>query len=153
MSEIIQAKGELSEEQVVDAESKLGIRLPIGYRAFLASTGGGALAETYVVPEFDGGKLLQRFYDVERLVRRQHRGFNELIPHEYVAVGDGGGGSVCVKVDGVDIGSVWWADMDMDEVLDAEEPVHEIMLRLADSFDAFLELIAEQFRVGYERDV
>lgn len=155
MLENIQADGELSEQQVVEIESTLGIGLPARYRALLMSTGGGYLKKSYVFPEpeLDGSAILCSFYDTARLVRKQHRGFNEVIPHEYIAVGGGGGGSLCVKIDGADVGSVWWADMDRDEVLDAEEPVQEIMLRLADDFDAFLEAIDEQYRVGYERDV
>lgn len=153
MSGQIRAEGELAEHEVANAESELGAKLPVSYRRFLMSTGGGPLTKTYVLPEFDGSALLQRFYDARTLVRTQHRAFKEVIPRDYVAVGGGGGGAVCVKVGGDDVGSVWWADYDEAEDIGAEGPTQDVMVRQADDFSSFLELVAEQFRVGCERDV
>lgn len=141
MSEIVRAKGELSEPEMAGIESMLGISLPIGFRAFLMSTGGGALTRTYVLPEFGGSALLRRFYDADEFVDAQHSGFNEVIPYEYVAVGGGGGGAVCVKVSGDDVGSVWWADYDEAEDIGAEGPTQDVMVRQADDFDAFLAMV------------
>jgi hypothetical protein len=128
----------VSEERVAEAEGKLGVRIPETYRSFLRSTDGGALAESYVVPESGGSGLIEEFWDLDGLVEMQHVGFNEVIPFDYITVASGGGGAACVKVTGDDAGSVWWANYDYAERIEAEEPTEEVMTKLADDFDAFL---------------
>jgi hypothetical protein len=135
----LRQKGPVTEQQIADAERKLGIRLPETYRSFLRSTGGGSLAESYVLPQYGGSALIKQFWDIDSLVEMQHAGFSEVIPHDYIAVAVGGGGAACVKVTGEDTGSVWWADYDQAEMIDAEEPTEEVMTKLADDFDSFLE--------------
>lgn len=141
MPEFQEIVGELDESQVADAESALGVTLPQAYRRFLLSTGGGSLARNYVIPEFDGSAIFSEFHDVGELVRAQGVGSNEVVPHEYIVVGDGGGGGLCVKVAGDDVGSVWWVDYDGAEIIGAEEPTQDVMIRQADDFDAFLSMI------------
>jgi hypothetical protein len=141
MPEFQRQRGPITEEQIAEAEDKLGVRIPETYRSFLRSTDGGALAESYVVPESGGSGLIEEFWDINSLVQMQHAGFNEVIPHDYIAVASGGGGAACVKVTGDDTGSVWWADYDHAEEMDAEEPTEEVMTKLANDFDTFMALL------------
>lgn len=134
--------GALSDAEIVEAEHKLGHRLPDAFRRVLLKTGGGSLADNVIVPGSAGSAILTRIFGLEQLIYLQRQGFNEVVPHEYLVVGDGGGGGLCLKVGGSDEGSVWWADYDLAEELDADEPTEKIMSRLADDFGAFARAVA-----------
>jgi SMI1 / KNR4 family (SUKH-1) len=129
--------GAVSDSEIVDAEHKLGYRLPEPFRHLIRDTGGGSLSDNLVIPGSAGSAILTRILGLEQLIYLQHQGFNEVVPHEYLVVGDGGGGALCLRIADGDEGSVWWADYDLAEELDAEEPTEKIMSRLADDFAAF----------------
>ena len=141
MPEFQKSYGRYSEAQVANAERKLGIDFPGQYRSFLLTNGGGSLAESWVVPNTDASALLSQFWDIDSLVEMQGLGFNEVVPREYLIIGAGSGGGLCVKTTGEDIGSVWWANYDLAERIDAEEPTEEVMDRLADTFDEFIRMV------------
>jgi hypothetical protein len=123
---------------VAEVEDALGVNLPESYRTFFLHNGGGVVAGCWVVPDRDGSATLGEFLGPDQLIRMQHKGSAEVIPHDYIVIADGGGGTLAIKVKGDDIGSIWWADYDLAEEIDADEPTLEVMRRLADNFDAFL---------------
>lgn len=130
--------GPVPDERITQTEQTLGVHFPAGYRSFLASTGGGSTGANLVIPGTERNGLLDRLYGIDRLPRAQERiGFNEIVPERYLLVGDGAGGALAV--DSGD-GSVWWADWDKGEELGVTGPSQDVMLRLADDFNAFLAL-------------
>ncbi len=137
----VDAREPASESQIAAVEAKLGTRLPETYRTWLTTTNGGEVPQDTPIPGTDGNGLISDFEPVERLpMLRAYEG-NDVIPRDYVALNIGDGGAVAIKVEGDDTGSVWWADFDQAELLGiAEGSSQEIMLRLADDWDAFLDL-------------
>lgn len=129
--------GPATEDAVAAAERELGVTFPTPYRQFLLTTGGAKVSTT--VPRTGGG-YLQEFYDLDDLLEwntdGRTYGFGAYIPKQYVMIGGGSGGAPTIKPDD---GTIWWADFDKAGAIPDEEPHEEIMTRLADNFDAFLD--------------
>ena len=66
-----------------------------------------------------------------------------MIPPDFRVVGLGSGGDLCLLLVGEDFGSVWWADYDLGDeiasVLDYDGPIPQIMRRVANNFQEFLD--------------
>jgi len=136
--------GPAGRDQLVDAEGSLGVELPAPYRSFLATVGGGHTGDLEV-PGTDGMGVLQELYSATDLVARnasdaREAGFAVSVPREYLLIGEGAGGALCLQVTGEDRGSVWWADFDLAGEYEDEDPHQDVMIRLAGTFDEFLEL-------------
>jgi hypothetical protein len=140
----VQAIGPVSERGIARAESRLGIRLPVDYRRWLAKTGGGVTVENVVIPGSDDLGAFGRFLGIGGdpgfdLTEIQRTGFAEVVPVEYLVIAYGHGGSVCLRVSDGDEGSVWWADYELSlQIAPDGGPTPEIMRRLAGTFDEFL---------------
>lgn len=140
---IEEPKGPAALGEITRAEEALGTRLPETYRAFLATVGGGQ-TDDLDVPGAHGDGVLLEVSGTEGLVKRnvtpRRKGFLANIPDRYIVIGYGGGGAPCLRVKDGDEGSVWWADFEKAGGIVEEEPTEDIMIRLADDFDGFLNL-------------
>jgi hypothetical protein len=134
----VRAWGPVSEEQLVEAELKLGVQLPEPYRSWLGRTGGGHPDKLYEIESVDG--TVKTFVGLEGTynIADQYHGFDELLPRDLIRIAHGTGGTVALKVKGEDVGSVWWSDHDQADLLGAEAPSYEYLTKLADDFGAFL---------------
>lgn len=132
-----------SKDRLLEIEKSLNQILPQGYRNFLMEVGGG-YTEQVTVPMSNGGLLLEILSAEgvleENIEMGRDSGFIAHIPFSFLLVGDGSGGGLSLKVDDGDEGSVWWADYEKAAGYEVEEPHPDIMIRLADDFDAFLDL-------------
>ncbi len=149
----IEPDGPTSEEEVSAFEDEFGLALPPEYRTWLLTVGGGKATDdpglrNGVVNEFLAlGKL---DYDLA-FARRLTTGPNAWVPREWVLITAASGGDVAVKVDGGDVGSIWWADFDEGTEIESdleeergapfdEAPVlPQIMYRLTDTLRELLE--------------
>ena len=82
-------------------------------------------------------------WDVTNWHDRVANGFIKMIPREFLVIGLGSGGDLCLLLAGEDFGSVWWADFDLGDeiasVLDYDGPIPQIMRRVANNFQEFLD--------------
>ncbi|QNG19205.1 SMI1/KNR4 family protein [Rhodococcus triatomae] len=129
-----------TEPDIAAVENKIGHRLPEPYRTWLLQHG-GAQVDDMAMPTPDGhGALLEfdRPYDLAYFYRH---GANAWIPPEYLAVGGGAGGAVCIRLVGPDTGAIYWADYDitLELGLDEDEYSEDIMTRLTDNWNTFLD--------------
>ena len=134
----IEPEAGASEEQIAAVESELGRRLPIQYRGWLRQTNGCLVGEYTRVPGIGEGTFSE-IDAVEALPSINRSSLNDLIPDDFLQVTISFGGSLAIKVEGDDYGSVWWASSwkaEVDGIQD--EPSREIMVRLADDWDSFL---------------
>lgn len=134
----IEPEAGASEEQIAAVETELGVRLPAKYRSWLKESNGCLVGEYTRVPGVGEGTFSE-IDAVEALPSINQSSLNDLIPDDYLQVTISFGGSLAIKLDGEDTGSVWWASSwkaEVDGILD--EPSPEIMVRLADDWDAFL---------------
>lgn len=132
--------GPASEAAVLAVEEALGVTLPPAYRRWQLAVGGGELDRDEVIPGTDGDGYIGELDPVDALPRYQDLEGTSNVPREYLVVSLGGGGCLAVRISGGDEGSVWWADTGAAGRYPVGEPVEGIMARLADDFDAFLEL-------------
>ncbi|MFD7922301.1 SMI1/KNR4 family protein [Streptomyces sp. NPDC059740] len=135
----------VSEEQVVDAEEKLGYRLPGAYRAFLKAAGG--CAPVGVALDAELGLLVdQPFFTV-----RDDAALNDLVyvnkclrdhlSKDYLGVTFVQGGVIAVKVRGEDRGTVWFAAYDDArdrDGLDVQQRMTGLLRPCGADFDDFL---------------
>jgi hypothetical protein len=135
----------VEERAVVEAEERLGYRLPGAYRAFLKAAGGSAPHGVALDPE-RGLLVDQPFFTV-----RDEAAVNDLVyvnkclrdhlTKDYLGVGFVQGGIVAVKVRGERIGTVWFCpydDVRDRDGLDVQERVRDLLLPCGDDFDDFL---------------
>lgn len=135
----VEPRERASEDQIAAVETELGLRLPESYRRWLSTTNGCEVPRDTIVPGTGGNGLFSELEPVGALPETRKYGGHDVIPDEYLVLNIGDGGAVALKVAGGDVGSVWWGDLDRAEVLGiAEGSSQEIMLRLADDWDAFL---------------
>ncbi|GAB3768691.1 SMI1/KNR4 family protein [Microlunatus parietis] len=136
----IEPEAPASEEQIAAVETELGVRLPVPYRNWLKQTNGCLVGEYTRVPGVGEGTFSE-IDAVEALPSINRSSLNDLIPDDFLQLTISFGGSLAIKINGDDQGSVWWASSwkaEVDGILD--EPSREIMFRLADDWDAFLAL-------------
>lgn len=128
-------------------EQSLPAPLPQDYRRFLLQTGGTETVEDYAVRNGVISEFLtlgDQEYDLFS-VRSETSGFGKCVPFEYLIIAPGAGGDLCLLLEGLDSGSVWWADYDLaHDILTAPvgsdelRPLREIMQRLSSTFSDFL---------------
>ena len=145
MAMTLQPHGPASEQDIAEVEHRLGITFPPGYRGWLLTVGGGILTEHVAVPGTDHNGLINQFESVDKLVRYRDFEPHALIPPGYTVIALGDGGSLAIRTAEDDYGSVWWADFDKADAIDAacdtpEGPTPEIMSRLAADFPSLLTL-------------
>ena len=142
----VRPHGPASEHDVADVERQLGVTFPHAYREFLLTAGGGTLGEHVAIPGTNRNGLINQFESVDKLVRYQNFEPHELIPPGYTVIALGDGGSLAIRTAADDYGSMWWADFDKADEIDAagetpEGPTPQIMSRLADDFPAVLAIL------------
>jgi hypothetical protein len=135
----------VSESQVLEAEERLGCRLPEAYRAFLKAAGG--CAPRGVALDAELGLLVdQPFFTL-----REDAAVNDLVyinkclrdhfTKDYLGVGFVQGGLVAVKVRGEGSGTVWFCAFDDAgdaDGLDVETRVQRLLRPCGVDFDDFL---------------
>lgn len=132
----------LSPKQVEEAESKLSIEFPREYRAFLLTHNGGR-------PVPDTFQMSGRFEMVDRFLgihEGEHdnlldyvRAYEGRLPPELLPIAhDAFGNLLCLAVRGPERGRVYFWDHEW-EPAPGESPGHEVLTRVADNFEAFLE--------------
>jgi hypothetical protein len=108
--------GQLTENQLDDAERQLGFPLPPAYRRWLAGTNGGEPVGVAVIPE-QNFRWEQRAYGLrpdDRSLDLTHANeyAPESLPSGYLPVAPVEGGLLVVKATGDQVGSVWFWDDD-----------------------------------------
>ncbi|NLU69966.1 SMI1/KNR4 family protein [Streptomyces sp. HNM0574] len=135
----------VSEEAVLDAEERLGYRLPGAYRDFLKAAGG--CAPRGVALDAELGLLVDQPF----LTVRDDPAVNDLVyvnkclrdhlTKDYLGVGFVQGGLVAVKVRGEALGSVWFCAFDDAkdrDGLDVRQRVELLLRPCGADFDDFL---------------
>lgn len=135
----------VGERRVLDAEERLGFRLPAAYRAFLKAAGGCAPRGVALLPEH-GILVDQPFFTL-----RDEPAMNDLVyvnkclrehlTKDYLGVAFVQGGILAVKVRGEAIGTVWacvYDDARDREGLDVAQRNAELLLPCGTDFDDFL---------------
>lgn len=117
--------------------------LPDSFTSWLSDHGGSCARPPIRMPDEGGSAELATFFTAGEIVsnyRGLSGGFAEVIPLDFVLVGQGRGGGVCLKVSGQDHGSVWFADFALAVKIlpDDDTRSADIMFRLFDDWDAFL---------------
>ena len=131
----------VSQADIAAFENELGIRLPEGYRRFLATYGastfnGASPDNPYILfrplkplpRQFKSGKgLFHAFYGAERdahdgfSLRVRQRFFAGRMPDSIIPIGDdGGAGLICLGIKGAEAGKVYYWDQG-NEPLDEED--------------------------------
>lgn len=136
----VEPRGPVTEDQVAAVERELGVTLPEPYRTWLRATNGGDLDGDVEIPGTDGNGLLSDLDGVDRLPTVQTLARNKVVPAGYTVVTLGHGGSLALRTGGAEVGSVWWADFDVADELNADGPTNDVMRRLAEDWDGFLGL-------------
>src|SRR6266545_4558589 len=145
MAVAIRSQGTLSEQQLRDAEGRLGLSLPEEYRRWLAATNGGDPERGVTHPDRDvlwehRAYGLQPDSPLEDLVHA-YSYFQDRFTPDYLPVAGVSGGLLALKVKGEWHGSVWfWADDDpraSDE--DTPADTEQLLYLCGESWDAFLE--------------
>lgn len=135
----VESYGTVTEADVAGVERAAGVQLPAAYRSWLLQTGSGEIGDYIDIPGTEG--TLSDFLPVDELVKQQKRtGFKASVPEGYFIIATGHGGSLWLRVTSDDHGSVWWADYDKAGEIADDEPTEEIIVRVADGFDGFLEM-------------
>ncbi|MFR9673456.1 SMI1/KNR4 family protein [Streptomyces sp. TR06-5] len=135
----------VTERRVLDAEERLGYRLPDAYRAFLKAAGGSAPRGYALLPEL--GLLVDQPF----LTLRDEPAVNDLVyvnkclrdhfTKDYLGVTFVQGGIVAVKVRGEATGSVWFCAFDDardHDGLDVAGRSAELLQPCGTDFDDFL---------------
>src|SRR4051794_15388428 len=103
-----------------DLHNSLGEDLPEDYLIWVEKYGGSSTSENLVMPDVNGNALLELFYNAETVASdyQTRGGFSRNVPREFVVVGYGPGGGLCLAIRKSDFGSVWFANYDLaDEII------------------------------------
>ena len=134
-------------QRLAEFEQRIGVRLPGDYRSWLENT--HSLMPTDMITVCNG--VVTQFLGCNARIKCDvttwhdvvANGFIKMIPPEFHVVGLGSGGDLCLLLSGEDFGSVWWADYDLGDeiasVLDYDGPIPQIMRRVANNFQEFLD--------------
>ena len=145
MAVAIRSLGTLSEQQLRDAEERLGFPLPEDYRSWLAATNGGDPELAVTLPDRDflwehRAYGLRPDAPLEDVVYC-YSYFRDRFTPDYLPVVDVSGGILALKVKGERHGSVWfWSDDDpwaSDE--DTAADTERLLYFCGGSWEAFLE--------------
>jgi hypothetical protein len=135
----------VTERQVVEAEERLGYRLPAAYRTFLKAAGGSAPRGVALDPAL-GLLLDQPFFTlrdeaaVDDLVY-VNKCLRDHLTKDYLGVAFAQGGIIAVKVQGGAIGTVWFCahdDARDRDGLDVQQRTETLLRPCGDDFDDFL---------------
>jgi hypothetical protein len=123
--------------------AELPAPLPDSFTRWLAIHGGSSVRPPIRMPDDGGSAELASFFTAGEIVsnyRGLSGGVSEVIPLEFVLVGQGRGGGVCLNLSPADYGSVWFADFALAVRIlpDDDTRSPDIMFRLFDDWDAFL---------------
>lgn len=114
--------------------------LPTEYRNWLRESDGAYIVDMLAMPDSEGGALLEELFTArEAAANYPGMGASSCVPLDFLVVGDGPGGAICIKISGNNVGTIWFADYDLaNQIFDDGERGLEIMTPLADSWTSFL---------------
>jgi cell wall assembly regulator SMI1 len=141
--EISESEPPIVENDIVQLETSLGIKLPDSYRYFLLKHNGGRpKPDVFAIPDDpipNQASMVDFFYSIctdstydliETYMVLQGR-----IPDNMFAIAcDPGGNQICLSLSGEDAGKIYFWDHEQ-EVDDGDIPTYENMYLIADSFD------------------
>lgn len=147
--------GPLAEDQLRDAEERLGFTLPPSYRRWLAETNGGTPADVAVLP-YDDTPATDFLWEHRAFGLRSDDPFEDIVYNytsfddrftdAYLPAASVSGGLLAVKVKGDDCGSVWFWDDDDPRASDDDNPenIEQLLYRIADDWDQFLDKLRHE---------
>ncbi|WP_241640820.1 SMI1/KNR4 family protein [Rosenbergiella epipactidis] len=145
MTQIIDSKGVVSEQELTNLENQLGIKLPIGYREFLKKHNGG-----YPQPDgfdfADDGSSVDRLFEVSdsknESITAYFNTYKNRIPKNYFPVAkDPGGNLILIEINGAGSEIYYWDHEN--EVEDGDVPGMDNMYLIAYNFDEFINNLYE----------
>lgn len=121
------------------AEERFGYSFPEGYRTFLHETTGMTVEAS--IPGTSGGYLSEIYGLVDVMEtnddRRAH-GPLAAVPANFIVIGGGPDGVLCLRIDESEKGSIWWAQIDRMGEGPHEGKHGDIMTRLAPDFESLM---------------
>jgi hypothetical protein len=130
MAMTVSSKAPLSERELSNVESSLGVSIPVGYRKFLLATDGGRPVDYMVLKHKLG---VTRFLGAREIVEHRAR-LRGRLPEALLPIADAAGGNrICISVVPGEVGAIYYWDHELDH-LGAEKPAE----RMADDFDDFV---------------
>jgi hypothetical protein len=144
MAVAIRSLGTLSEQQLRDAEDRLGFALPAGYRRWLAATNGGDLELGATLPDRDfiwEDRALGLRPDSDFDLVSCCTYFQDRFTPDYLPVADVSDGMLALKVKGERRGSVWFWSDDDPRASDEDTPAdtERLLYFCGESWDEVLE--------------
>lgn len=140
ISDIIEPRNSPAVSEMEVLEHDLPAPLPADYRRWLEKTGGAYLLEDLVIPDSNGNAILQEILS-PRQVWANYPGTGESssIPLQFLMIGYGAGGAICIQLAKRDYGSIWFADFDLaSSILEDGQRSMEIMSPVANNWVEFL---------------
>lgn len=151
---ILYDKGmELTREDVLGYEKKLGVKLPEEYIDFLLKNNGGTPEDDLVFDFIDKVSNKKNSTDVREFYVFYNEGESsyddiikvnaimkseEQISNDYFVIADDSAGNpICIKIKGNGIGSVFFCNHELED----EESGFLLMSKIADSFDDFIGML------------
>ena len=128
-------------EDIKELERLIKRPLPEMFRVWISQHGGADVRPELPIPDETGNALLSVFLSVDQIISSHGAkgSFSETVPANFIVVGEGPGGAVCLRVDNSEFGSVWFADYDLaGETLAEGERYMSIMSKIADNWEEFL---------------
>lgn len=143
----------LSEEDIISYEKELNIKFPEKYVEFLLESNGGTPEEDLVFDFMDSASNKKISTDIREFYvfyKNDESSYDDiikvniimkndnLIPDDiWIFADDSAGNPICMKIEGEDIGSVFFCDHELEDV----DNGYLLMSKIANSFNEFLEML------------
>jgi len=145
MTQIIDSKSVVSEQELTNLENQLGVKLPVSYIEFLKKNNGG-----YPQPDdfdfSDDGSSIDRFLEVSdsknESIIEYFNTYRNRIPKNYFPVAkDPGANLILIEINGAGSKIYYWNHEN--EVEDSDIPGMDNMYLIASNFDEFINNLYE----------
>lgn len=128
----------LTEEEIVNVEKKLGVLFPLEYKDFLLSQNGGyPKACEFDLPDGSNASIVNHFYSIGEMSSNLYKRNRFLEDSaEFINIGDDSGGNqILLRVRGENAGELYFLDHDIDP--EEENNMHF----LAKNLNEFLKML------------
>lgn len=147
MTQIHDSKGVVSEQDLINLENQLGIKLPNGYREFLKKHNGGyPQPDGFDFADGDDGSSVDKFLDISgsksESIIEYFNTYKNRIPKNYFPVAkDPGGNLILIGINNSGSDIYYWDHENESE--DGDVPGMDNMHLIASNFDEFIDNLYE----------